>query len=80
MAEPARAAQICLRLTQSEDEDTAECGAVAAVALLEEHPHAYPAFAPVIAATRAHQDIPIRSYADDLDALTSADAGDRTVC
>ncbi|MCR8574861.1 hypothetical protein [Streptomyces sp. Isolate_219] len=59
-------------MTRSEDEDTAECGAVAAVDLLEEHPHAYPAFAPVIAAARAHRDIRIRSYADDLDAFTPA--------
>ncbi|MFE9141692.1 hypothetical protein ACWCO0_07615 [Streptomyces tubercidicus] len=40
--------------------------------LLEEHPHAYPAFAPVIAAAHAHRDIHIRSYADDLDAFTPA--------
>ncbi|MEU8994716.1 hypothetical protein AB0952_35955 [Streptomyces caniferus] len=55
MANPTRAAEICLRLTQSEDEDTEECGAIAAVALLEEHPHAYPAFGPVIAAARARE-------------------------
>lgn len=79
MADPAHAAEICLRLTQSQDEDTAECGALAAVALLEEHPHAYPAFAVVIAATRAHQDSQIRSYADDLDALTPADERNHTV-
>lgn len=80
MADPNRAAEICLRLTQSEDEDSAECGAIAAVALLEEHPHAYPAFGPAIAATRAHRGTHIRSYADDLDALISAaDEGDHTV-
>ncbi|MFF9785325.1 MULTISPECIES: hypothetical protein [Streptomyces] len=59
-------------MPRSEDEDTAECGAVVAVDLLEEHPHAYPAFAPVIAAARDHRDIHIRSYADDLDACTPA--------
>ncbi|MCF3144242.1 hypothetical protein [Streptomyces platensis] len=79
MADPVRAAEICLRLTQSEDQDTAECGAVAAVALLEELPHAYPAFAPVIAATRAHRDTQIRSYADDLDALAPADEEGHTM-
>ncbi|MFF8788010.1 hypothetical protein [Streptomyces sp. NPDC015125] len=79
MADPVRAAEICLRLIQSEDEDSAEYGAVATMGLLEEHPHPHPVFAPVIAAVRAHRAIHIRSYADDLDALTAADEGGHTV-
>ncbi|MFE3886085.1 hypothetical protein ACFXPQ_24790 [Streptomyces lydicus] len=78
MADPVRAAEICLRLARSEDEDTAECGAVAAVGLLEEHPYAATAFASVLAALRAHRATHIRSYADDLDALTSADEEEHT--
>ncbi|MEV0372947.1 hypothetical protein AB0I10_24505 [Streptomyces sp. NPDC050636] len=74
MADPVHAAGICLRLAVSEDEDTAECGALAAVGLLEEHPHAHPAFAAVIAAARAHPYAGIRSYADDLDALKPEEA------
>ncbi|MER6946248.1 hypothetical protein ABT294_19660 [Nonomuraea sp. NPDC000554] len=70
MADPARAAEICLRLTQSGDEDTANCGAFAAVGLLEEHPDTHPAFAHVVAAIRAHPHPNVRSYADDLDALS----------
>ncbi|MET9515748.1 hypothetical protein [Streptomyces sp. NPDC002994] len=70
MAQPTHAAEICMRLVRSTDEDTAECGAFAAVGLLEEHPHAHPAFTHVIAATRAHPDSNVRSYADDLDCLS----------
>ncbi|MDG4861963.1 hypothetical protein P8605_27860, partial [Streptomyces sp. T-3] len=67
LADPARAAVICLRLVQQSDEDTAECGVLAALELLDQRPSAHQAFAPVIEAARTHPDSNIRYFAADFD-------------
>ncbi|MDI3405179.1 hypothetical protein [Streptomyces cavernicola] len=69
MGDPERAAAICLRLVRSEDEDTAECGALAALDLLDEHPDSYRELALLAEPLRSHPDSGIRSYADDLEEL-----------